>query len=286
MHFRPIGACIYCGRTDTPLSKEHIVAYGLGGVDVLPEASCAACRDLTSKFEGIVARDMFGNLRVKENYPTRHKERRPTELPAKYFNADGEPRLAKLLVSKYPLHFPTITFPHPPGFAAGVPERAGNPEMHIGGQVDSASLGAAMEELKTDTMVLSWEIDWTAYCQTLAKTAHSLVCALVGIKGWSPLLPPLMRLEVSCFGHYIGGDPHPLADQRGGASVTWEQIADDQILAVYLEHLGRLKIPLCKVVVGVITDQSAFFGELANRGRVSTRPSFQVGEHRAVREGD
>ena len=29
--YPPVGFCIYCGSTEPPLGKEHILAYGLGG---------------------------------------------------------------------------------------------------------------------------------------------------------------------------------------------------------------------------------------------------------------
>jgi hypothetical protein len=238
----------------------------MGGVDVLPESSCSCCRDLTSKFEGIVARDMFGDLRIKENYPSRRKERRPTELPAKYFNADGEPRLAKLLVSKYPLHYPTVTFPESPGFLTGIPEAPGHPELQISGQFDPTAVEAAIHEMGANSMSLAMKIHPGAYCQTLAKTAHALICAIHGMKGWQPLLPPLIRLDETSFGHYIGSDPDSPEAPDSAATVTWKVVGDDHALVVRIQHLGRLKIPRCQIVAGVITDQGTFFAEGSKRG--------------------
>lgn len=62
-----IGICIYCGATDKPLKTEHIIPYGWGLAgsegDVLLEASCADCEDITKEFEQYVLRDLFGNVR-------------------------------------------------------------------------------------------------------------------------------------------------------------------------------------------------------------------------------
>src|SRR5258705_11293662 len=47
--FDPVGHCIYCGATkytqqaDRPLGQEHIIAEGMGGTLILPEASCKEC---------------------------------------------------------------------------------------------------------------------------------------------------------------------------------------------------------------------------------------------------
>ncbi len=62
-----IGACIYCGTIDKPLGTEHIIPYGWGlsnsEGDVLVEASCRDCEDMTKAFEQYVLRDLFGNIR-------------------------------------------------------------------------------------------------------------------------------------------------------------------------------------------------------------------------------
>lgn len=266
MYFKPIGQCIYCGSKAEPLSKEHITAHSLGGVDLLPKASCRSCADMTSLFEGRVARGMFGDLRIKENFPSRRKERRPEELPAKYFNANGEPRLAKLLVSHYPVFRPNVEFVRPPGLIEGRPPQGGNPELRIRPTVNLDDLTRAHDALDAQGMTLQLMVDWTAYCQTLAKTAHSLVCALAGLDGWEPLLPPLLMLETNCFSHYMGSDPSPPANLGDSASiVSWVTIGGDDAFVVHLQQLGRLKIPLCQVVVGIIHDQDAAFARLTGQ---------------------
>lgn len=62
-----IGRCIYCGSTNAPLKTEHIVPYGWGledsKGDVLLEASCGSCEDITKAFEQYVLRELFGNIR-------------------------------------------------------------------------------------------------------------------------------------------------------------------------------------------------------------------------------
>ena len=34
--YQPVGRCIYCGSTEPPLGKEHIIPYGLGGPFIFP----------------------------------------------------------------------------------------------------------------------------------------------------------------------------------------------------------------------------------------------------------
>ena len=66
-HYPPVGRCIYCGATDE-LTDEHIIPFSLGGVLILDKASCngtKGCNKKTHKFEGVVARQIFGKFRAK-----------------------------------------------------------------------------------------------------------------------------------------------------------------------------------------------------------------------------
>jgi hypothetical protein len=67
---RTIGRCIYCGSTDD-LSDEHIIPYGLGATWVLRKASCKRHRDITSKFELDVQRNLWGLIRAAIGTPSR-----------------------------------------------------------------------------------------------------------------------------------------------------------------------------------------------------------------------
>jgi hypothetical protein len=65
VRLEPVGKCVYCGAFEfTPgsgrkLSEEHIVTHGLGGMLVLPEASCESCQVKTKKIEGSVLRTLL-----------------------------------------------------------------------------------------------------------------------------------------------------------------------------------------------------------------------------------
>src|SRR5438876_10039435 len=63
LSYPPVGHCIYCSGTDN-LTREHIVPFGLHGNAVLPAASCASCRQLTSAFEFQVLRGSMRTVRV------------------------------------------------------------------------------------------------------------------------------------------------------------------------------------------------------------------------------
>jgi len=74
--YDPIGACIYCG-SQNQLSDEHIIPLGLYGKTLLRQASCKACAKITGAFEGVVLRTILGDVRMRNNFPTRHRKERP-----------------------------------------------------------------------------------------------------------------------------------------------------------------------------------------------------------------
>lgn len=72
--FQTVGRCIYCDSTQPPLTREHVVARGLGGdrapnagseAMVLLNASCEQCREITGKFEKDCLNGMFGPARAR-----------------------------------------------------------------------------------------------------------------------------------------------------------------------------------------------------------------------------
>jgi hypothetical protein len=65
------GVCIYCGTRGVELLDEHVVPFSLEGQHILEGASCRTCADITSRFEGDVAQDMWGDARNSYNVRSR-----------------------------------------------------------------------------------------------------------------------------------------------------------------------------------------------------------------------
>jgi hypothetical protein len=63
--YPPVGKCIYCGSDGGAgrLDREHIIAKSLGGMLVLPGASCIECAKATSAVERQIARELFRAIR-------------------------------------------------------------------------------------------------------------------------------------------------------------------------------------------------------------------------------
>lgn len=70
-----IGKCIYCGTTSLPLTKEHVVPYGLGAdTIVLKKACCEKCRRITSKCERNPIHDNWEEVRGALDFPSRKRK--------------------------------------------------------------------------------------------------------------------------------------------------------------------------------------------------------------------
>lgn len=78
-----VGKCIYCKKSDVPLSKEHIIPYGLNGNQVLLEASCNECSKITSAFEGDVLGRAFIMQRLGFKMRSRHGKNRDKKIAVK-----------------------------------------------------------------------------------------------------------------------------------------------------------------------------------------------------------
>ncbi|MGE0742901.1 MAG: HNH endonuclease [Hyphomonadaceae bacterium] len=75
----PVDRCIYCLATDA-LTDEHIIPVSLGGLLILPKASCPRCQVVTTRFEQAVARHMYWPLRLRLGIEGSRKRKKPDAL--------------------------------------------------------------------------------------------------------------------------------------------------------------------------------------------------------------
>jgi hypothetical protein len=179
--FPPVGRCIYCGETEGRLSDEHIIPFGLGGTDILPASSCSKCAKITGKFEGTVQRTLFGDMRVKYNFPTRRKKDRPKTKSIKT-NAGTE---IEIPVANYPTtlfvyHFGAC------GFLLDAPP-------HLDVMRSNASTIHNKDDLNEFIRRHDWNGELThtfrfnEFRRMLAKIAHSFLTAIAGYGSFFPL---------------------------------------------------------------------------------------------------
>jgi len=110
----PVGRCIYCGATDVQLGKEHTLprCLGGGGTLVLQKASCHPCGAITSRFERHVSRELLSAVRAREKLPTKHKDKRPTQLSLSVQKGKAQ-EIINVPIEVYPALVPLLLFSPP-----------------------------------------------------------------------------------------------------------------------------------------------------------------------------
>jgi hypothetical protein len=117
---QPVGRCVYCGRDDVSLGREHIIAKSLGGTlmgqdNVLLKASCSECAKATSQLEIHAAHDIFLPLRTILGLHT--DKERPNSFSLQGLKKGKSASLA-VPPQMYPCHFGLLHY-EPPAFLSG-----------------------------------------------------------------------------------------------------------------------------------------------------------------------
>lgn len=252
--------CIYCGATETLLSDEHIIPYSLGGTWIIPNASCAVCSYITSRFERSISRRTYLALRTKAAFPTYRPKKRPKSFDAVMVAANGTRRVISVPTSKYPTIFPILHLP-PPGILLNAPLSDTSPEMKLSISGNSSEINAFLAEYPGAE--LSFEIFWDDLCRALAKIAHSFTIGHYGDVGYTPLLPQLILGGYPYLSHLVGCDvdvENSLSKSADGVSIL---IDPDGHIIVNIDIMGG-RLPTYSVVSGLVTDWNVFMTNVAH----------------------
>ena len=199
VNYPKVNRCVYCGRSDGKLTKEHIVPRGLHGNLVLPAASCEQCAKVTSELERRVLKGFMERGRRAMGISSRHKGR--TASPSttiELIGNDGEKRAfeASFDASPQVMHLPVFSLP----LRLGGLSEVGNPsELEISA-IDTLHLGdprTLLLEQKAIGVQFDDRMDLWAFARMLGKIAH---CYHVAEKGWfplhqSPILPVVLGVS-------------------------------------------------------------------------------------------
>src|SRR5260370_24163699 len=170
--YNPVGACIYCGNTEPPLSDEHIVACGLGGTLVLPQASCARCAKITSQVELHCLRGIYRPARMHLRLPSRKGH--PETLPVEVELGDTKTRV-DLTMADHPGYLFSFDY-EPPYILAGF-EKLG---VQLGGRISIRNINQDNEErLNRLKGKVHMAVDFHAdtFARMIAKIAYSYAVA-------------------------------------------------------------------------------------------------------------
>lgn len=216
-HFQypPPETCIFCNK-GPGVSKEHIVAYGLGGNHWIAKASCSDCAARTGAIEGDVLKGEFEAVRPLLGIQSRTKHRdAPTHLPV-WIEKNGRRFKKKLPLKDYPmrLHFPVF---ERAGYLLDRPKLEANSIYtdSFNGRFCSISIGPSAEDVlrKYKGNAIQWKKRYrpSAFAKMIAKFAYTQAAAqglLTTIQSPSPLVPSMLGLD-KFIGHWVGSSKEP-----------------------------------------------------------------------------
>ena len=200
--YGPVGLCIYCGAHDGPLSSEHIIPLSLGGKLELVGSSCGACARETTIIEAYMARTLWGNMRMKFEFPSRRRNKRPKT--AAVIAPDGTP--IDLPISDYPAIAPMLWL-NKPTILDGI---HATPTYTLSVRT-FMSEGAEPSDLGVPNFGIPASLDHAKYMRFLAKIAHGMAVLRMGVDGFEPVLNNVIikpsTTQMTDVYAFVGGRP-------------------------------------------------------------------------------
>jgi hypothetical protein len=251
--YRPVGKCIYCGSDGGAgrLDREHIIAKSLGGMLVLPGASCIECAKSTSAVERQIARELFRAIRRQMGFSMKPR----SYLRGFEVGLDGVD--VSVLAEGYPGLPISFAFPLP-GILAGAAA-----VEEFGGGIALAMLPQFGERLNAlggpprgkRQVEFRGFGDAESIGRGLAKSAYAYAVAELGIDGFKPF-PPVIDIILGRpplhLGHYVGsgvGD-HPLGNDLHEIDFANPALGNNRYVVVKIQLFANHKMPIHYVVVG------------------------------------
>lgn len=253
--YEPVGVCIYCGVKNTKLSDEHIIAEGLGGTYLLPEASCNSCAKITSAIEGVCVRGPFGNIRLgagtKRKKPKKPRELRDYKITVQHPNSeDQEIDLTKLSENELPVYF---AYPFPfgePAILSGL-----EPDEQIAIRFRHFHKDTASRRLALGYKgYIDFRLDERKFLAMLGKIALGFAIAELG---YSSVIPSILDLSLGREAnplYFVGRPTNEEKEERSDALHEYQiQILGGHLIVVDLRLFGCYDLPTYRIVVGTLT---------------------------------
>jgi hypothetical protein len=186
------------------LSKEHIIAFGLGSNLVLHSASCEGCRAATSKVEDFVLRRYVCALRSFLSLPSRKPHLRPDGYKLTLRRA-GRKWTQKVTLDKHPGVIRFVMF-DPPGKIAGRPALQETFNVRLIDAQIFPDMAQRLARLGADAAEDRVTMNAMMLARMLAKIGHAFAVAELGFDAFdATYVTHLVRAEASDWNYWVGG---------------------------------------------------------------------------------
>lgn len=185
-----VGKCIYCGIVgdiDHPLGDEHVIPRGFGGRLILKKASCHKCGRITSAFETECINNMMHGAPLAFGVKGRKSRKAKKDVP--FFAVGYKGHVGRVPVEDHPCIILMYRFGEPSLWAGAEPAVKRERTLHM-----IKLQPEAVRFYEPQPKVIPF-IGVNAKYQALmlGKIAHSFAVAELGLNGFNPLLPDLIR---------------------------------------------------------------------------------------------
>jgi hypothetical protein len=196
------GYCIYCGKAGIPLTDEHIVPLALGGQHVIVHASCHRCAAITSRFEGDVAREMWGDARNSYAAPSRRKKRREKEIVLT--DPDNPARSIRVPYADYPA--PIVFYRmHPAGILQGLPNTVDGSAAWQFVAISDHDKNVAFERKYGMALTARFRHVPESFARLLAKIGYGQILCALDPHEFRPFCVPYILGEKRNPSYIVGG---------------------------------------------------------------------------------
>jgi hypothetical protein len=203
-----IGKCIYCGDSDSLLTREHIMPRGLGGNEppsgqknalVLQDATCEMCRKITQGIEDECLRHMMDSGRARLGL--KRKDRATATMKTHMDFPDGSNDVRDVSTNEI---LGAIILPS--YYEAGVLTDAPiNDIAPCDYQIIVVAPAGQSLLQKSSRVGVELTANSKTFAQMLAKIALGMAVAKFGIDGFTPLVQDFIRHKPNQYGHWVGG---------------------------------------------------------------------------------
>jgi hypothetical protein len=206
----PVGACIYCRQAEAEgnaLEDEHIIPDGIGGDLILPKASCRPRAVRINRWEQEAQKGNLGITRDAVGVKSRKRRGR---------NGESAPRYRAVAASIPEGANPTLPIGPLITDAAELPRMAimeitkGPPEI-LFGKIPGNGIQPLLVLDKTHgprQVAVEFRTRTGDFLRLLAKIAHGMAAATIGIEAFSPFLTDIVLMNdhrLDDLWKYIGG---------------------------------------------------------------------------------
>ena len=251
-----IGRCIYCGSTQEPLTREHVLPRGLAGNEppegasealVLRNASCERCREITRKIEEKCLLDMLGPARRRLGL-TRKDRRSPTSPVLVRMPGETEDTVQEL-IDNHVLGALVLPSFRTAQYFSNATERDREVNYKF------ISVEPAVFPKGASRVGVKLRADKVVFARMLAKIGLGLATACHGPGALIPLVRGLITGVDTDIHRYVGGFCEEIPEPpTGGPFHTMRLRNHDGLIVADIQLFGQFGGPINYVIIGRLTD--------------------------------